>query len=377
MKTKLNFRISTLTILFLMSFTLLAQTTNRSKIGIISVDTKGLPFDNQTMTNMFHLELEKLNVYEVYDKYDVADLVKRNGIKVDDCFGKTCLVGVGKMLNADKMITGSAEKFGDKIILIVRLIDVTSDRIEKTDVMEYIYQPDQIQMMIRMSLNNIVGKENDKYLLDLLVNFDQPITSSKTTLKLNGPRVGFTYTTGEIGNRMRESKETGGFDMYPVTNMIGYQFEKQFLSSGDFQALFELIPAINGMESGMLNPSLTGMLGFRFNKSGVEFGLGPTFRLSKVAYGFYDENNKWVLRSQIPGEFRDQYEYIERIDSRGNYGVSSGMIFAAGKTFRSGYLNMPINLYYSPRKDGSVVGFTIGFNVATRPKLTKTAVSGN
>jgi len=44
---------------------------------------------------------------------------------------------------------------------------------------------------------------------------------------------------------MTSSKNSGGFDMFPISSMIGYQFEKQYLSSGDFQALIEFIPAIN------------------------------------------------------------------------------------------------------------------------------------
>jgi len=346
------------------------QSQNKAKLAIISMDTKGLQIDNQTMTNMVHLELEKLDVFEVFDKYDVADLIKKNGIDVNDCFGKTCQVKIGKLLNADKMITGSAEKFGNKVIFIFRLIDVKNDRIEKTDVMEFINQQEQIQIMIRICINNIIGRDNDKYLLDLLVNYDQPITSSKTTLMLNGPRVGFTYTFGELAERMQAPKDEGGYNMYPVSNLIGYQYEKQFLSSGDFQALFEVLPAINGMESGILNPSLTCMLGFRFNKSGIEFGLGPVFRFSKTAIGYYDSTNTWQLKKNLNTNDNSNHKFYEKLDSRGNYNLSSGMIFAVGKTFRSGYLNMPVNIYFSPRKEGSVIGLLVGFNVASRPKLS-------
>ena len=69
--------------------------------------------------------------------------------------------------------------------------------------------------------------------------------------------------------------------MFPVTSMFGYQFEKQYLSSGDFQALVEVIVAVNGLESGSLIPSIAFINGFRFNNGGYEFGLGPVVRLVK------------------------------------------------------------------------------------------------
>ncbi len=344
------------------------QAQERVKLGIISMDTKGLIIDNETMTNMVHLELEKANVYEVMDKYDIAEIVKQQGINVNECFGKTCLVRVGKILKADMMLTGSAEKFGNKIIFIFRLIDVKQDRIVKTDVMEFIDQQDQLQIMVRMCINNIIGKENDRFLIDLLVNYDQPITSYRTTLSLNGPRIGALYTFGDAGKRMNASKSQGGFDMFAVTNILGYQFEKQFLTSGDFQALFEFIPAINGLESGVVIPSVTALLGFRFNQSGFELGIGPVFRIVKEASGYFDENGNWILKSEVPFEFRDDFDYQYQLDSRGAPRLSSGMIFAVGKTFRSGYLNMPVNLYVNPRKNGTIVGLIFGFNVAKGPQ---------
>jgi hypothetical protein len=233
--------------------------------------------------------------------------------------------------------------------------------------MEYLNQQEQIQIMIRISINNIVGIENDKLLLDLLVNYDQPIISSKTTLKLNGPRVGVLYTWGDYAKRMQDSEAYGGFNMYPVNCIIGYQFEKQFLSSGEFQALFEVIPSIAGMESGFVVPSLATMLGFRFNKSGLEFGLGPVIRGITTAKGYYDETGNWQLAKTLPEN--STITTVRMLDRRGNFEITSGMIFALGKTFRSGYLNLPVNLYFSPRKDGSMIGINVGFNVAKKPKF--------
>ncbi len=358
--------------LFVVAFTafFLAQNNvlygqNKKSIAIISMDAEGLSMDAKTITSMVQLELEKANVYEVLDKYDVSDLVKQQNIDVKASFGKNSLVRVGKLLKADKMLSGSIEKFGNKLIVILRLVDVEKDIIEKTDVMEYINQQDQLQTMIRLSVNNILGIQNDRMIVELLVDYDQPITSSKTTLKLSGPRVGANLMLGENGKRLQDPTSKGGFDMFPVSSMIGYQFEKQYLSAGDFQALVELIPSINALESGKVIPSLTGLLGFRFNKSGLEFGLGPNIRMVKMADGHFDGDGNWIL-----GEDPDfRYETLRQLDSRGDIDISSGMIFALGKTFRSGYLNLPVNVYVSPRKSGSIIGITVGFNVANRPKL--------
>jgi hypothetical protein len=265
------------------------------------------------------------------------------------------------------MLTGSAEKFGEKIIVILRLLDVTSGKVEKTDVMEYLDQQNEMQTMVRLSVNNLLGIPNDPNLVNLLINYDRPITSAKTTVKLNGPRMGAAWTTGRIAGRLEAPKSEGGYNMYPVTSLFGYQFEKQYLSSGQFQALVEFVFMINGLESGSISPSLTFLNGFRFNKSGFEFGIGPVFRGIQVADGYYDEYNKWHLKKEMPEGANYQIE--ESLDRRGKVTLNTGLIIAIGRTFKSGYLNMPVNLYVSPRKEGTTVGLTFGFNVAKMPKL--------
>lgn len=369
MKTlRFGFTLCAMAIMLLSFQSIEASAQKREKIAVVGMDIKNINVDMPTMVNMMLLELEKINLYEVLDKYDVADKLKQQGFNTEGCFGKNCQVSAGKIVNADFMLTGSMERFGNKIIFILRLVDVKAEAVVKSDVMEYLDQQDYLQTMLRLSLNNLFGAENDRHLVDLLVNYDQPITSIRTTLRLDGPRVGATYFWGSYADRMQAPTSEGGFNMYPASVMIGYQFERRFLSAGDFQALFEVIPTIIGMESGLIIPSLPMMLGFRFNQSGIEFGLGPVLRMVRTAEGYYDGNGKWNLLSAADS-VGVPFPIVKTIDSRGAFGLSYGMIFAVGKTFRSGYLNMPVNLYYSPRKEGSVLGLTMGFNVANRPRL--------
>ena len=345
----------------------LMQAQVKPTIAIVNIDSRNLILDNQTMANLVRLELEKTNMYEIKDKYDMTDIVDQNNIDINKSFGKNKQIDIGKTLKVDKMLTGSAEKFGEKIVIILRLIDVASGTIEKTDVMEYLDQQNEMQTMIKLSVNNLLGIANDPNLVNLLINYDKPITSAKTTVKLNGPRTGFAYTTGDMARRLEASRSEGGYNMYPVTSLFGYQFEKQYLSSGQFQALIEFIFMINGLESGTFSPSLTFLNGFRFNKSGFEFGIGPVFRGVQLAKGYYDGDNKWHLKNEMPDNANYQIE--EQIDRRGDVSLSTGLIIAVGRTFKSGYLNVPVNIYVSPKKEGATIGFTIGFNVAKSPKL--------
>ena len=365
MKTKKVLKkVSVCLVIFLISFLSFSQ--EKVSIAVIGIDTKGIKLDNISLGNLVRLELEKANLYEVLDKYDVSNILNENGVDANNCFGKTKLVRVGEMLKVDKVLTGNVDKFGDKIIFVLRMIDVKSQKIEKTNVMEYLDLQEEIQTMARISVNNLIGIENDALIVDLLINYDLLVSSPKTTVKLNGPRMGASFTTGDVAKRLSASDDEGGYNMFPVTSIFGYQYELQYLSSGDFQALIEAVGCISGLEAGNFIPSISLMNGFRFNKSGWEIGLGPIFRLAKTAEGYWDEDGKWNLAVDMPEGA--SYDLIYGIDNRGDYKLSTSLIIAFGKTFRSGYLNVPVNIYYVPKKDGSTIGLIFGFNIAKKQR---------
>ena len=345
-----------------------AQETTKSpqSIAVINIDSKGLESKMPLLTSLVTLELERLGIYEVIDKYDVANHMKSNNIALDQPYGKTDLIRIGGILKVDKILSGSAEKFGSKIIVVLRLVDVKEQRIEKADVMEYLDQEEDIQEMIKISLHNIFDVDNDRNTVEMLSSINKPLSNSNSKVNLSGPRFGASMTLGKAGERLQAPKSDGGYDMFPIGSTFGYQFEKQFVSAGDFQALFEVIPALNALESGYFIPSLTVMNGFRFNKLGFEFGIGPVFRIVQLAEGYYDEGGNWHLATP---EDPLGVEYMKQIDNRGSYQLSTGLIIALGFTFKSGHINFPVNAYVSPRKDGTVVGVIFGFNVARRKKM--------
>ena len=63
---------------------------NKEKIAVLYVDSKGFTLDPVQMGNLVRLELDKLGLFEVMDKYDVDYLAAREKLKLEDCYGKIC-----------------------------------------------------------------------------------------------------------------------------------------------------------------------------------------------------------------------------------------------------------------------------------------------
>lgn len=367
MKTNQIFKIALHLILFGAINLSTAQNAVKPKIAVLSIDYRDAGISPMLLGNYLRTEVSKLENYEVMDRYDQSYMAKEKSLVFEDCYGKLCLVELGKALQVDKMMTGMIDPYGETIVLTLQLIDVNTGTIEKTFVKEFLNLPKELPSIIALAVNEMYNKPNDADLLKKLTkkyNLDNSLNNpDKNTLELDGPRFGVSFLTGSSAQIMKAPENQGGFDGYPAVFQFGYQFEKQYLTQGNLQALFEFLPMISGLDQGLFIPSMTIMHGLRSNKSGIEFAFGPTIRLAKKANGFYDADGGWHLTNDWQNDWgTNPFGKAMRMDSRGELALETGFIFAVGCTFKSGNLNIPTNIYVIPNKEGARIGVSFGFN---------------
>lgn len=355
-----------------------AQTASRPSIAVGDIDANEVYFANaqQTISDIIRMELNQMNNFELLDRYDMAFLAKRDSIKVSGCYSKICLIEIGQKLKVDKIMTGSVMTIGNSINVNLRLLDVNSEKIEKSHSIEFLKLHTELKAMIHITLNEMFGLPVDAEMKKTLTkrnDYDNSVNNPyQLRLRSDGPRMGFTVFTGETATRLKESRSNGGFEAEATMFQFGYQFEKQYLNEGNFQALFEFIPMMTGLDQGLFIPSVTVMNGLRNNKNGWEFAFGPTFSLVTKSRGFYSpETNEWTLIKDTV-KAPEGVDVINRLDSRGDLAIQAGFIFAAGKTFKSGKLNIPINAFIIPNNKGLRFGVSVGFNARDRYAYAQT-----
>lgn len=317
-------------------------------------------------------ELMRIDQYEVMDRYDIEYLSKRDTLSLTGCFSKICLKEVGMKLKVDKMFTGSISQLGDNLNITLRVLDVKSGVFELVKIKEFLIIPGSELQMMRICLNEMFNMPNDQDMVDKLTQkteFDNTINNPYTLrLRSDGPRMGATFATGYLSDVMTRPESEGGYNGNPYMFQFGYQFEKQYLNEGNFQALFEFIPMITGLDQGQFIPSVTLLNGLRNNTNGWEFAFGPTFSLSKYSDGYVNDQNQFIINAtggnlSLEEEARSLGKSVEsRPDSRGITQITYGFLFAAGKTIKSGKLNLPINLFIVPGKNGLRFGISMGWN---------------
>lgn len=333
----------------------------RETIAIVNFDVIGSSYKESQYISMVTSEIRKLDTMDVIDKYSVAELVEKNVEPGKKCFGIRCISELGKSLEVSYALTGSAELTGEKLSIYLRLINPTTQKVVESDYSEYLYEEEYIWKFMEMSVKSLFNK---KVRLDDLVvfNFDKAKNAELEgprikPYNLSGPRFGVSHITG-LNSDILQSTSPGGYNKSPSMTVIGYQYEKSYLYTGALQAVFQTNLSLTGLDQQLAIPSISFLNGFRSVKYGFELGFGPIFRLKQVQKGYVNESNAWTTEAENPN-----YDGIfsNRLDSRGDYKFQPGWVWAIGKSFKAGNMNIPVNLYAIPDNDGWLYGFSFGY----------------
>lgn len=368
---------------------------NTPSIAVANPNVNSLESKPATVAKMLRLELVKLSKYKVYDEFDMSDVLKAHPEFVNECYGQNCLANLGAALGVDYILCGSFDNLGNKIAITIKIVDVKNKTIHKSAVREFDNQEIELQRMIELLLKEMHDVEITKELNDRLAFKNELITSSNVgKINNSGPRIGVGYMVGSLNEFATRPESQGGLGIFPGVSMIGYQIEGQYVGTENFSALVEGIFNVSGLEQGQFIPSLTIMNGFRFGKSGWELAFGPGFGVKFTSRGFFDTDgtfgdkdkyyseSDWAeyatrnytddpqynidgyFQAPLPGDFNSKYNFDKKYgDTRGDGKLNTTFVFAFGRTFKAGALNIPVNAFYSSQKGGGMVGLNVGFNV--------------
>ena len=141
------------------------------------------------------------------------------------------------------------------------------------------------------------------------------------TVNLSGPRFGLTALSPGVVDELHKRE----IDVTSNVSQFGWQFERQFYTrDSGVAAVNEWVFLLGGLDQGVVLPSLSWMVGLR-TRDGAEFGIGPNITPAGVA-----------------------------------------LALAAGVTFRTGNLNVPMNVAVVPSKAGTRISVLTGFNMRRR-----------
>lgn len=142
----------------------------------------GLNIDASIAAKLLRYELIKLDQYSVYDEYDMKDAIAKDPSLQSECLSTKCLIRMGEELSVDYTISGSIDGIGDKIVISLKMIDVQSKKLYRTEMIEFADQENELQRMIAIVLRKMHNMQSDAVLVDRL-EFKNDVVASKSVGK--------------------------------------------------------------------------------------------------------------------------------------------------------------------------------------------------
>jgi TolB-like protein len=116
-----------------------AQAKEKTTIAVLTIESKGGVSHSEaaTLTDRLGSMLVNTNVFTVVDRSKMEEILQEQGFQQTGCTSTECAVEVGRLLNVQKMVSGSIGKIGRTYTIDLALIDVQTSQIENSFIRDY------------------------------------------------------------------------------------------------------------------------------------------------------------------------------------------------------------------------------------------------
>ena len=119
--------------------------------------------ESATLTNNFRSALSKTGKYDVLERTAMETLLKEQDMSLTDmCDAAECAVQVGKLLVATKMVVGEVGKIGETYSLTVRIIDVSTGKVDISENQTYKGAPEGLIEVFGILAQKVTGTYKKK-----------------------------------------------------------------------------------------------------------------------------------------------------------------------------------------------------------------------
>lgn len=204
------------------SFSICAQ----ERLAVLPLTGSGVDVSTQETTHMLLVsEISKLKKYEVISKSEIDALVWDRG-----CAESACAIEIGKQANAQKVVFGSLNKLGEKIILQFNLVDVSTN-----------------ETLLSDDLSAMRVEDLDQVVKRVAVSIVQQIPVAKTV------EVGLVTEQESQEAKTRKANSSWGIAFGYLYPQKGYDDEDQIFV-WDFRSIYEMrhiaVDAVMGFRQG-------------------------------------------------------------------------------------------------------------------------------
>lgn len=176
-----------------------AQEQQKLRVAILDFTNTGGLSKQETVTlgNRLSSMLVKTNAFVVLERGQMDDILDEQGFQQAGCTTTECAVEMGRLLNVEKMISGSIGKLGKTYTIDLSLIDVETAQIEKSFFRDFKGEIDgllNLMQVIATQIAAIVGGTGQPPLVvpDKIVALEITSDPEDATIFINDRQAGKT-----------------------------------------------------------------------------------------------------------------------------------------------------------------------------------------
>jgi TolB-like protein len=210
----------------LLSLSISSLVCAQERLAVLPLTGSGVDVSTQETTSLLLVsEINKLKKYEVIPESEIKALLADRS-----CSELACAVEIGKQANAAKVVFGSLNKLGEKVILQYTLVEVSTGQVLLSDDLSALRVEDLDQVVKRVAMSIVQQTPVDKTVQVGLVT-EQESQEAETRKATSSSGIAFGY-------------------LYPQK---GYDDKRQIFV-WDFRSLYEMrqfaVDALLGLRQG-------------------------------------------------------------------------------------------------------------------------------
>ncbi len=236
-------------------------------------------------TNHITAQIHESGKFRVIDRSEQEKLLNELKFSLSGCVDESCQLEAGKMLSANKIITGSLGIFGEDYLVSLKFIEVETGETINT-VSEYYHDMEDIL------------RESKKLVENLIEGTASSDTNAAPERKYGSPKIGYFSLSAGYGEIFRETENGLAVAVMspPATSDVYGPSPSQTYDTFSCSQLVQGIPVCLGYEYSLLQELSAGIwISYIFGSVYPEF-IMPDWDVSAVLYHY---DNAFALIDEI------------------------------------------------------------------------------
>ena len=169
-------------------------------IGVLDLDANGVSdAEARAISERLRIWLGRTGVFEVIERNQMESIMNEIGFQVSGaCDTDECVVQIGQVLGASKMVAGSVSKVGNLYTLQVRLIDIASSRIDHQEFKDVPGGIEEVLTTASQEVANALAARVSGQALTPPTDPGQPAVRTTAQIRIESTPPGATFTVDGV-----------------------------------------------------------------------------------------------------------------------------------------------------------------------------------